>query len=67
MKKHHDHGNSLKEKHSVVAGSQFRGLVHYYHGGKHGGIQARRGAGEVARSSTSGLVGNRKRGTFSLA
>ena len=33
---HHDH----EGKHLVGAGLQFRGLVHYHHGGKHDGTQA---------------------------
>jgi hypothetical protein len=33
VKRHHDHGNSYKEKHLIRAGFQFRGLVHYHHGG----------------------------------
>ena len=35
MKRYHDHCNSL-----IGAGLQFRGLVCYHHGGKHGGMQA---------------------------
>ena len=35
-----DHGNPYKRKHFIGAGLQFRGLVHYHHGGKHGSIQA---------------------------
>ena len=30
----------LKTKYLVRVGLQFRGLVHYHHGGKHGGMQA---------------------------
>ena len=40
MKRHHDHGNSYERKHLVGAGLQFRGLVHYLHGVKHGSMQA---------------------------
>ena len=41
MKRHHGHhGNSYKGKHLIGADLQFRGLVHYPHGGKHGGMQA---------------------------
>jgi hypothetical protein len=29
----------IKEKHFIGAGLQFRGLVHYYHGGQHDSIQ----------------------------
>jgi hypothetical protein len=29
-----------KRKHLIGAGSEFTGLVHYYHGGKHGSRQA---------------------------
>ena len=38
VKRHHDHSNSYKE--FIGAGLQFRGLVHYHHGRKHGGTQA---------------------------
>jgi hypothetical protein len=34
------HGNSYKGKHLIGAGLQFRGLVYYHHGRKHGGVQA---------------------------
>ena len=40
VKRHHDQGNSYKGKHFRVAQLQFRGLVHYHHGGKHGSTQA---------------------------
>jgi hypothetical protein len=40
VKRHHDRGNSSKGKHLIGASLQFRGLVHYHHGGKHGGMQA---------------------------
>jgi hypothetical protein len=40
VKRHHDQSNSYKEKHLIGAGIQFRGLVHYHHGGKHGSMQA---------------------------
>ena len=36
VKSHHEHSNSCKGKHLLGAGLQFRGLVHYRHGGKHG-------------------------------
>jgi hypothetical protein len=36
MKGHHDHSNSYKGKHLVEAELQFRDLVHYGLGGKHG-------------------------------
>jgi hypothetical protein len=39
VKRHHHHGNSYKGKHLIGAGLQFRGLVHYHHGGKHGDMQ----------------------------
>ena len=39
MKKHHDHSSSYKG-HLTGAGLQFRGLVHYHHGRKHGSVQA---------------------------
>jgi hypothetical protein len=30
----------IKEKHFIGAGYSFRGLLHYCHGWKHGGMQA---------------------------
>ena len=39
VKIHHDRSNSSKGKHVIRAVLQFRGLVHYHHGGKHGGMQ----------------------------
>ena len=36
VNRHHD---SYKRKYLIGAGSQFRGLVHYHHGGKHDGMQ----------------------------
>jgi len=36
----HDHGNSYKGQHLIGAGLQFRDLVHYGHGRKHGRMQA---------------------------
>jgi hypothetical protein len=36
VKRHQNHANSHKETHLIGAGLQFRGLVHYHHGGKHG-------------------------------
>jgi len=38
--RHHDQGNSHKEKHLIGAGLQLRGLVYYCHGRKHGSMQA---------------------------
>ena len=38
VKGHHDHGNRYKGKHLTGAGLQFRSLVHYCHGGKHGSM-----------------------------
>jgi hypothetical protein len=40
VKRLHDHSNSFKEKHLIGADLPFRGLDHYHHGGKHGGLQA---------------------------
>ena len=40
VKRHHDHSTSDKEKHLIGAGLQFRGLVHYHHGKRYGGMQA---------------------------
>jgi hypothetical protein len=39
LKRDRDHSNSYEEKHLTGAGLQFRGLVCFCHGGKHGGIQ----------------------------
>jgi len=38
VKGHHGHSNSYKEKY--LAGSGFKGLVHYHQGWKNGGTQA---------------------------
>jgi hypothetical protein len=40
VKRHLDHRNSYKEKHLTGAIYNFRGLVHFHHGRKHGGTQA---------------------------
>ena len=40
VKRHHNHDNTYKGKHLIGAGLQFRGLAQYYHGLKHGGLQA---------------------------
>ena len=42
VKRHRDHcsSNSYKGKHLIGAAYSFRGLVHYCHGRKHGGVQA---------------------------
>ena len=64
MKRHHGHSNSYKRKHLIGTGLQFRGLVHYCHGRKQGGIIDGHGSGEVAESSTSGSAGSRKRETL---
>lgn len=39
MKKDHNHGSPYKEKHLTRVSLQFRGFIHYHHGGKHGGTQ----------------------------
>jgi hypothetical protein len=39
VKRYHDQGNSYKGKLLVGAGLQFRGLVCYNYGGKHGSTQ----------------------------
>jgi hypothetical protein len=39
LKRHHDHSNSYRGKHLIGAGLQFRDVVHYHHGQKHGGTQ----------------------------
>ena len=33
MKRHHDYSTFYTGKHLIGAGLQFKGLVHYYHGG----------------------------------
>jgi hypothetical protein len=38
-----------KLKYLIGTGIQFRGLVHYHHGVKHGGVAGRHGAGEELR------------------
>jgi phenylalanyl-tRNA synthetase beta subunit len=39
VKRHCDQGNSYKRKHILGLTDSFRGLA-YYHGGKHGSVQA---------------------------
>jgi hypothetical protein len=51
--KHHDHSNFYKGKYLLGTGLQFRGLVQYYHGGKHGSMWADIMLEEGAESSTS--------------
>ena len=51
MKRHHDHSNSYKGKYLIGAGLQFRGLVPYYPGEKHGSTLAgSHGTGEGGES-----------------
>jgi hypothetical protein len=38
--RHHDQGNSYKGQHLIGLAYRFRGSGHYYHGRKHGSIQA---------------------------
>ena len=40
MKRHHDHGNYYKGKHSIGLAYTFRGLVHGHHGRGNGSTQA---------------------------
>jgi hypothetical protein len=40
VKRHHDQSNSYRCKHFIGAALQFRGWVHYHHGGKYGSMQA---------------------------
>jgi hypothetical protein len=40
MKTHHDHCNSHKHNIHLWLAYNFRGLVFYHHGGKHGSMQA---------------------------
>ena len=44
---------ALTREYLIGCGLQFRGLVHYYLGKKHGGHAGRHETGEVAKSSTS--------------
>jgi hypothetical protein len=62
MQRHHDHSDSYKEKYSI--GLPFRVLVHYCHGGKHGGMQADMVLEWYLRIL---LTGTRKRVTLGLA
>ena len=39
VKRHHDQGNSYKEKHLTGAGLLFRDFILCHYGGKHGSIQ----------------------------
>jgi hypothetical protein len=39
--RHHDHNKSGKGKHLIGAGIQFRSLVHYHPGRKHGNVKAK--------------------------
>ena len=47
-KRQHGHCNSYKGKYLTGSGLQFQGLVHYCHGGKHGGHTGRNNAAEIA-------------------
>lgn len=40
VKRPHNQGNSNKGRHLIGSDLQFRGLVHHYHSGTHGGTQA---------------------------
>jgi hypothetical protein len=40
VKRHCSHRNSYKGRYLIGAGLQFRGLVHYHHGRKHGSLQS---------------------------
>jgi hypothetical protein len=57
---------AYKGKHFIEAGLQFRGLVLYCHGGKHGGTEADMVLEETAEGATSGSTGSRKRVTLGL-
>ena len=40
VKRHHDHGNSYKEKHLILLKAySYRGLVYYHNPGEHGSMQ----------------------------
>lgn len=51
MKRHHDHGNSYKEKYLNGACLEFRGSALYHPGGMWW-LADQHGAGEVAETST---------------
>ena len=60
VRRHHDHGNSYKEKHLTGTGLQFQRfspLSSWQEAWQY----SDRHAGEVAESSTSGSTGSRKR------
>ena len=40
VKRYYDHSNSYKGKYLIGVAYSFRGVVHYHHGGRHGGVQA---------------------------
>jgi hypothetical protein len=40
VKRHHDYRSSYKGKYLIEADLQFRRLVYYHHGGKHGSLQS---------------------------
>ena len=56
VKRHRGHDNFYKRKHLIGADS-LRGLVHYHHGGKHGGTRA----DMITDGSASRFDGSRKR------
>ena len=60
VKRHHDHNNSYKGKHWIGVGLQFRCLVHYRHGRRHGSLEVDIVL-ERAESSASQLADSRKR------
>jgi hypothetical protein len=61
VKRHHDHCDSYKRKNLIGGGLQFRGLVHYQHGEKPGGMQVDVVLEKLRVSSISRSIGSRKR------
>ena len=59
MKRHHDHGNSYKEKHLIGSGFQFHRFSPLSSWWEVWQCAGRYGVGEVAGSSSSGLAGSK--------
>lgn len=65
VKRHHGNGNSYKG-HLIGVGLQFRGLIHYLHGGKHDSVQADMVLDKELGVSTFSLAGRKKRAVLSF-
>ena len=57
----------IKQNISLELAYNFKGLVHFHHGGEHGSTQADMVLEKYFESSTSESVGSRKRKTLGLA